>query len=47
MEIQSHVVRFGFGPNRTKHLIAAVAGIRDALRGKMGKIEDSLAARLR
>lgn len=47
MEIQSHVVRFGFGPNRRKHLIAATAGIRDALRQKMGKIDESLAARLR
>jgi rhamnosyltransferase len=47
MEIQSHVVRFGFGPNRKKHLVAALAGVRDALRQKMGKIDDSLAARLR
>jgi rhamnosyltransferase len=47
MEIQSHVVRFGFGPNRRKHFIAATAGVRDALRQKMGKIDDSLAARLR
>ncbi|WP_309076188.1 glycosyltransferase [Paenarthrobacter sp.] len=47
MEIQSHVVRFGFGPNRRKHLIAAIAGVRDALRQRMGKIDDSLAARLR
>ncbi|WP_258802650.1 glycosyltransferase [Pseudarthrobacter sp. NS4] len=47
MEIQSHVVRFGFGPNRRKHFIAATAGVRDALRQKMGKIDESLAARLR
>ncbi|WP_461171833.1 glycosyltransferase [Arthrobacter sp. Z1-9] len=47
MEIQSHVVRFGFGPNRRKHFLAATAGVRDALRQKMGKIDDSLAARLR
>ena len=47
MEIQSHVVRFGFGPNRRKHFIAAIAGVRDAGRQKMGKIDDSLAARLR
>ena len=46
MEIQSHVVRFGFGPNRRKHFIAAIAGVRDAGRQKMGKIDDSLAARL-
>ncbi|GAB5077717.1 glycosyltransferase [Arthrobacter sp. AD-310] len=47
MEIQSHVVRFGFGPNRKKHLLAASAGVRDALRQKMGKIDETLAARLR
>lgn len=47
MEIQSHVVRFGFGPNRKKHLLAATAGVRDALRQKMGKIDETLAARLR
>lgn len=47
MEIQSHVVRFGFGPNRKKHLVAATAGVRDALRQKMGKIDETLAARLR
>lgn len=47
MEIQSNVVRFGFGPNRRKHFVAAVAGVRDALRQKMGKIDDTLAARLR
>ena len=47
MEIQSNIVRFGFGPNRRKHAIAAAAGIRDALRQRMGKIDDDLAARLR
>jgi rhamnosyltransferase len=47
MEIQSHVVRFGFGPNRRKHFVAATAGVRDALHQKMGKIDESLAARLR
>lgn len=47
MEVQSHVVRFGFGPNRKKHLLAATAGVRDALRQKMGKIDETLAARLR
>lgn len=47
MEIQSHIVRFGFGPNRKKHLLAATAGVRDALRQKMGKIDETLAARLR
>jgi rhamnosyltransferase len=47
MEIQSHVVRFVFGPNRRKHLRAASAGIRDALRHRMGRIDDALASRLR
>jgi rhamnosyltransferase len=47
MELQSHIVRFGFGPNRRKHLRAALAGVRDACRGRMGKIDDVLASRLR
>lgn len=47
MEVQSHVVRFGFGPNRRKHLLAAMAGVRDAGRRKMGRIDDGLATRLR
>ncbi|MDQ0673456.1 rhamnosyltransferase [Pseudarthrobacter siccitolerans] len=47
MEVQSHIVRFVYGPNRRKHLIAAIAGAKDALRGRMGKIDDALAARLR
>lgn len=47
MEIQSHVVRFVFGPNRRKHLRAAVAGVRDALRHRMGRIDPRLAARLK
>ena len=47
MEIQSNIVRFGFGPNRRKHAVAAAAGIRDALHQRMGKIDDALAARLR
>lgn len=47
MEVQSHVVRFVYGPNRRKHFIAAVAGALDACRGRMGKIDDALAARLR
>lgn len=47
MEVQSHIVRFGFGPNRRKHLIAALAGIRDARRQHMGKIDETLASRLR
>lgn len=47
MEIQSHIVRFGFGPNRRKHLHAALAGARDACKGRMGKIDEVLASRLR
>lgn len=47
MEIQSNVVRFGFGPHRRKHFVAAAAGVRDAMRQKMGKIDDALSARLR
>lgn len=47
MEIQSHVVRFAFGPNRRKHAIAALAGVRDALTNRMGKIDAGLAAKLR
>lgn len=47
MEMQSHVVRFVYGPNRRKHALATLSGIRDAFRGRMGKIDDQLAARLR
>lgn len=47
MEVQSHIVRFVYGPDRRKHLIAAVAGAKDAWTGRMGKIDDALAARLR
>jgi rhamnosyltransferase len=47
MEIQSHVVRFAFGPNRRKHAIAAVCGVRDALRNRMGRIDPRLAERLK
>ncbi|ALV42876.1 hypothetical protein AU252_18350 [Pseudarthrobacter sulfonivorans] len=47
MEVQSHIVRFVYGPNRRKHLIAAMAGAKDAWTGRMGKIDDALAARLR
>jgi len=47
MEVQSHVVRFAFGPNRRKHAVAAIYGVRDALRHRMGKIDSRLAERLR
>jgi len=47
MEAQSHIVRFVYGPDRRKHLIAAMAGAKDALQGRMGKIDDALSARLR
>lgn len=47
MEVQSNIVRFVYGPNRRKHLIAALAGVRDAAGNRLGKIDDALAARLR
>lgn len=47
MELQSHVVRLVYGPNRRKHVLATVSGIHDALRGRLGKIDEQLAARLR
>ncbi|WP_457950668.1 glycosyltransferase [Pseudarthrobacter sp. alpha12b] len=47
MEVQSHIVRFLYGPDRRKHLIAATAGARDARRGRLGKIDEALASRLR
>jgi rhamnosyltransferase len=47
MEIQSHVVRFLFGPNRRKHALAAGAGVRDAFRHRMGRIDARLAARIK
>ncbi|WP_232083316.1 glycosyltransferase [Arthrobacter sp. SO5] len=47
MELQSHVVRLVYGPNRRKHALATLSGIRDAMRGRLGKIDEQLAARLR
>jgi rhamnosyltransferase len=47
MEVQSHVVRFAFGPNRRKHAVAAICGVRDALSNRMGKIDSRLAERLK
>jgi rhamnosyltransferase len=47
MEIQSLAIRLLYGPNRRKHVLATVNGIRDALRGRMGKIDEKLASRLR
>lgn len=47
MELQSHIVRLVYGPNRRKHVLATVSGIRDAMRGRLGKIDEQLAARLR
>lgn len=47
MEVQSHIIRFVYGPDRRKHFTAARAGVKDAWSGRMGKIDDSLAARLR
>jgi rhamnosyltransferase len=47
MELQSHIVRLVYGPNRLKHALATASGLRDAVRGRLGKIDDRLAARLR
>lgn len=47
MEVQSHLVRLVYGPNRRKHALATASGIRDALRGRLGKIDGQLADRLR
>jgi rhamnosyltransferase len=47
MELQSHAVRFVYGPNRRKHLIGFLYGLRDGLINRMGKIDPRLAERLR
>lgn len=47
MELQSHVVRFAFGPNRRLLFIAMAHGVGDALLHRTGPIPDSLASRLR
>lgn len=47
MELQSHIVRFLYGPDRRKHAVAFIYGIRDAYSHRMGKIDPRLAARLR
>lgn len=47
MELQSLILRMVYGPHRYRHAIATVNGLRAAMRGRMGKIDEKLAARLR
>jgi rhamnosyltransferase len=47
MELQSHIVRFVYGPNRKLHLLAFLYGLRDAAANRMGKIDPRLAERLK
>jgi rhamnosyltransferase len=47
MELQSHIVRFVYGPNRRKHLVGFIYGLRDAVTNRMGKIDPRLAERLK
>lgn len=47
MELQSHIVRFIYGPNRRRHLLGFLYGIRDAATNRMGKIDPRLAERLK
>ena len=47
MELQSHIVRFIYGPNRKLHLIGFLYGLRDAVINRMGKIDPRLAERLK
>lgn len=42
-DVERHVLRIVFGPNRLKVLIAIVLGCLDALRGKMGRIGPNFA----
>jgi rhamnosyltransferase len=45
-EIIQHIVRLVYGPHRRQHLRAFLNGVRDGLRGHLGRIDDSLAAKL-
>ncbi len=47
MEVQSHLVRFAFGPNRRLLFIAMAHGFADALRHRTGPIDPKLAERLK
>lgn len=47
LEVQSHVVRFTYGPKRRQHLLAFIAGTRDGILNRMGRINPDLEARLR
>ncbi|CEH07645.1 glycosyltransferase [Propionibacterium freudenreichii] len=47
MELQSHLVRLTFGPNRRLLMVAMAHGFVDALRHRTGPIPDALAAQLR
>lgn len=46
MELEGHVVRFAFGPDRRENLVAVRRGLFDALRGHMGPIDPELAQRI-
>lgn len=47
MDMQSHLVRFVFGPNRRLMFVAVVHGLADAARHRTGPIDPALAARLK
>lgn len=46
LEVQSHVVRFTYGPKRRQHLLAFAAGSRDGILNRLGRINPDLEARL-
>lgn len=47
MEVQSHIIRFVYGPRRRSHLLAFVHGSRDGVLNHLGKINPGLEQRLR
>lgn len=47
LEVQSHVIRFIYGPRRGKHLLAFLSGTRDGILNRLGRIGPELEQRLR
>ncbi|MBD7995395.1 glycosyltransferase [Arthrobacter sp. Sa2CUA1] len=47
LEVESHVIRFIYGPRRRKHLVAFLSGTRDGILNRLGRIGPELEKRLR
>lgn len=47
LEVQSHTIRFAYGPRRRQHLLAFLHGSFDGLTNRLGRIDTQLERRLR